>query len=241
MKNLSKTFFIPLYFKYKESINDKRIYDGEAVNFFKNNPDIIKDELKDIDIDKESFERIIKRTLDIDKFLIEILSKEKIDFIFNIGCGLDFRNRRLETKNIPWYNIDLPEVIDYRKEMVSSYPNEYNISGNILEAGFWDKFPTGRGIFIFEGILMFFEKEEVYKTLKNIIEKFQNSFYIIHTFPEKELIIKSINALSKENLIKWRNSNTEILEEDLKLVYLRGENLSTEKVEKDFRINLYKN
>ena len=88
---------------------------------------------------------------------------------------------------------------------------------------------------------MFFEKEEVYKTLENISKKFQDSFYIIHTFPEKELIIKSINALSKENLIKWRNSNPEILEEDLKLKYLKGENLSTEKMEKDFRINLYKN
>ena len=85
MKNLSKTFFIPLYFKYKESINDKRIYDEEAVNFFKNNPDIIKNELKDIEVDKESFERIIKRSLIIDKFLIEILNKENIDFIFNIG------------------------------------------------------------------------------------------------------------------------------------------------------------
>lgn len=241
MKNLSKTFFIPLYFKYKESINDKRIYDEEAVNFFKNNPDIIKNELKDIEVDKESFERIIKRSLIIDKFLIEILNKENIDFIFNIGCGLDFRNRRLEIKDKVWYNLDLSEVIDYRNEMISSYPNEYNISGNILETDFWEKFPKGRAIFIFEGILMFFEKEEVYKTLENISKKFQDSFYIIHTFPEKELIIKSINALSKENLIKWRNSNPEILEEDLKLKYLKGENLSTEKMEKDFRINLYKN
>lgn len=241
MKNLSKTFFIPLYFKYKESINDKRIYDEEAVNFFKNNPDIIKNELKDIEVDKESFERIIKRSLIIDKFLIEILNKENIDFIFNIGCGLDFRNRRLEIKDKVWYNLDLSEVIDYRNEMISSYPNEYNISGNILETDFWEKFPKGRAIFIFEGILMFFEKEEVYKTLENISKKFQDSFYIIHTFPEKELIIKSINALSKENLIKWRNSNPEILEEDLKLKYLKGENLSTEKIEKDFRINLYKN
>lgn len=240
MKNLSRTFFIPLYFKYKESINDKRIYDGEAVNFFKNNPDIIKDELKDIDADKKSFERIIKRTLVIDKFLTEILNKEKIDFIFNIGCGLDFRNRRLEIKNIPWYNLDLPEVIDYRNEMVLLYPDEYNISGNILEAGFWDKFPEGRGIFIFEGILMFFEKEGVYKTLRNINEKFKDSFYIIHTFPEKELMIKSINAVSKESIIKWRNSNPEILEEDLKLKYIKGENLSNEKEEKDFRINLYR-
>lgn len=241
MKNLSKTFFIPLYFKYKESINDKRIYDEEAVNFFKNNPDIIKNELKDIEVDKESFERIIKRSLIIDKFLIEILNKENIDFIFNIGCGLDFRNRRLEIKDKVWYNLDLSEVIDYRNEMISSYPNEYNISGNILEADFWEKFPKGRAIFIFEGILMFFEKEEVYKTLENISKKFQDSFYIIHTFPEKELIIKSINTLSKENLIKWRNSNPEILEENLKLKYLKGENLSTEKMEKDFRINLYKN
>ena len=43
MSNLSKTLFIPFYFKYLESVGEKKIYDKEAVEFFSKKENILED------------------------------------------------------------------------------------------------------------------------------------------------------------------------------------------------------
>jgi|GEM_PF-5533173 len=238
MTDLSKTLFIPLYFKYKESLGTKRIYDLEAVNFFEKSTINIED-FSEIDKDTLSFQRIISRTLIIDSMVKEALQDNAIDFIANLGCGLDFRNRRLDI-SIPWYNIDLPSVIDYREKAFSKISNEYNINGDILTQDFMNTFPNGKGIFIFEGLLMFFSQEEVIKILANIQNEFKSGFFIIHTFPEQATIIPSINSISNNQvLIKWRSNNPKFLEEKINIRHIKGSNLIKLQNENDFMINLY--
>lgn len=238
MTDLSKTLFIPLYFKYKESIGRKKIYDDIAVDFFEKNLEKLK-EFSEIDKDTLSFERIISRTIIIDKIIIEILNNNNIDYVINMGCGLDFRNRRLNL-NIPWYNIDLEPVIDYRHKYFSKYSNEYDISGDMFSLDYGLFSGKRCGLFIFEGILMFFSEEEVIRILTNVKSKITNAYFIIHSFPEEDDVIPSIASISKKSIIKWRMNNPKFIEKEVNIKHLQKYNLTKPNTQIDFMVNLYK-
>lgn len=225
MTGLSKTLFIPLYFKYKESIGKKEIYDQFSVDLFKNKV-LTASNFKIFDSDLNSFNGVISRTIIIDNILEEELKKNDYDFIASLGCGLDFRNRRLDIK-LPWFNVDLPEVIEYREELINRTVTEVNISGDILEPKFITSFPQGKGIFIFEGILMYFTKDEVYSILKKLASKFPGSLIIVEVCPDQITNIKnkneSIQALEDNICFKWGNNDPYKIENEIEnLVYEKG-------------------
>ena len=225
MTELSKTLFVPLYFKYKESIGEKEIYDPFSVHLFESGI-LSTSNFKIFDNDLKSFNGIISRTIIIDNILEEEVKKNDYDFVANIGCGLDFRNRRLSIK-LPWYNIDLPEVIEYRNKIVDRTASEFNIPGNILDPKFISSFPQGKGIFIFEGILMFFTEDEVYSILKKITSNFPDSLIILEVCPEQIVNIKNMNesiqAIGENIHFKWGNNDPHKIENDIEnLVYENG-------------------
>lgn len=60
---------------------------------------------------------MIVRTYIIDNIISASIKEYSIDVVINIGSGLDTRPFRLEIpKNICWIEIDLPDIISYKKE-----------------------------------------------------------------------------------------------------------------------------
>lgn len=227
--NISKTLFIPLYFKYKESLGEKTIYDENAIKFFENNKNILN--FSEIDKDIASFTGTIARTLIIDKILLKLISKNEINFIVNIGCGLDFRNRRLQIKNIDWFNIDLKEVIDFRKNNTAPVLREHNIVGDILKFDFLNKLPKGKGIFIFEGLLMYFSERNVNFIISKLTKYFNNCHYIIESCPNEFVnqpcLNPSIKSINENIMFKWGNNNPLLLEKN-GLKYIKGHKIMEE-------------
>lgn len=222
MNILSKTLFIPFYFKYKESVGEKNIYDAEAVKFFSDNKnrDIIN--FSELDKDKNSFTGVISRTMLIDDYLRKILEdKEKKFNVFNVGCGLDCRNKRLSLSNVTWTNIDLPEVIEYRNNILPLQPNEKNISADITKTAEWDFIPFENNIFIFEGILMFFEEEKIKELLKNLVKKSKTSWFIIESSPNfSDIKHPSVSSISSEIKFKWGCNDIKSFAEKIDMEYI---------------------
>ena len=102
-------------------------------------------------------------------------------------------------------------MIEYRGELIDQISTETNISGNILEPEFINSFPKGKGIFIFEGILMYFTKDEVYSILKKLASNFPDSLIIVEVCPDQITNIKnenkSIQAIEKNICFKWGNND----------------------------------
>ncbi|MCJ8342558.1 MAG: class I SAM-dependent methyltransferase [Cetobacterium sp.] len=223
MNEISKTLFIPFYFKYKESNGKKTLYDKEAIDFFskKQNKNILNFPLIDKDIN--SFIGILSRTHIIDLYLLDLIDLYKIDNIFNIGCGLDFRNRRLDIKK-SWFNIDLDEVISFRNNNFSPFPYETNIKANILNTINWNFIPYSTNVFILEGILMYFSEEEVYTIIRNLINKSKKAYFIIETSPEEMTLIKhpSVETINKNLYFKWGTNNISSFSEKVNLKCLKS-------------------
>jgi methyltransferase (TIGR00027 family) len=62
------------------------------------------------------------RTWLIDRLLQAAMEKIQPDLVVNLGCGLDCRAYRLDLPpNLRWWDVDFPEVMDFRKKILESY------------------------------------------------------------------------------------------------------------------------
>lgn len=209
MKNLSKTLFIPLYFRYKESIGQKAIYDEEAVTYFNNSNILDLLDFSIFDKDEHAYIGTLARTKIVDDFLLELL-KKPIDNIFNIGCGLDFRNRRLKIEK-NWYNIDLASVIQLRRATFSTLINEKDIEANILESKKWDFISNEINIFILEGVSMYLEEKELIDFINDMCNFSKKAYFIIETAPFEATQMQhpSVKSLDNKIVFKWGTNDIE--------------------------------
>ena len=95
-----------------------------------------------------------------------------------VGCGLDARHERVGDigKNIPFYELDLPDVIALRKQMMPPAENEILLPASAFETDWMDtlqtQYPHASFLFVIEGVLMYFTKSQVKKLFKDLAARF---------------------------------------------------------------------
>lgn len=126
--DLQETMLIPLSIKASETMRtNARIKDDKAV-------DIIKSLGANTErYDKfMSHEGVIARTILIDGELNSYLKSYPKATCINLGCGLDDRFSRVDNGKITWYDVDLPDVIEVRKNFFASKERVSMIAGSVL-------------------------------------------------------------------------------------------------------------
>lgn len=82
--------------------------------------------------------------------------------IVNIGCGLDTSYERLNNSSVNWIDIDLPEVIELRRLFFLETRKRRFIASSVFDYRWMKEIPTnGPVLFLFAGVLMYFEKNHV--------------------------------------------------------------------------------
>lgn len=130
----------------------------------------------------------------IDKQLEEFIDTNKKAIVVNIGCGLDDRYSRIKNaSNAIFYELDIPESINLRKELIPTHPNQFLISGSAFDTDWLknlrEKHPGGNFIFIAEGVFMYFPEEEV----RNLL------CFIADLFPNARIIFDGLTKLLSRN------------------------------------------
>ena len=60
--------------------------------------------------------------------------------VVNVGCGLDTRFQRIGSQKAVFYDLDLPEVIALRRELIPEQPDNVYIEASLLETDWMDDF-----------------------------------------------------------------------------------------------------
>lgn len=93
-----------------------------------------------------------------------------------VGCGLDTRFQRIGSQKAVFYDLDLPEVIALRRELIPEQPDNVYIEASLLETDWMDdlrrKHPEAEFIFIVEGVLMYFYEKQVKSFLHHVANRF---------------------------------------------------------------------
>jgi methyltransferase (TIGR00027 family) len=63
---------------------------------------------------------MIVRTAVFDEIILETIARDRVDLVVNLAAGLDARPWRLDLPaSLRWVDIDLPEILDYKLEMLA--------------------------------------------------------------------------------------------------------------------------
>ncbi|NGD07742.1 class I SAM-dependent methyltransferase [Staphylococcus aureus] len=172
---IPESMLIPLIARAKEYENEKPIIkDALSKKIF----DGLDDMYKNVTCDDMSQIGISIRTVIIDCVTKRLIKDNKDLIVVNIGCGLDTRFQRFNKEKISWIDLDVPESIEIRKTFFKESNSYKMISKSMLDYSWIDdvknyKFFNSKSniLFIFEGVLMYFDESVMTQLLDTIIKK----------------------------------------------------------------------
>lgn len=214
---VAETLLIPLYMKAQLTTqNSPIIKDDSAVTL-----------VNQIDYDFEQFQQSDMSLIGcgvradyFDKYACHYIhntvSNKQALAIISLGCGLDDRYRRiaeqskLDTINSPhihFFDIDLPEVMALRTQLLPAQPNQSYIAGSLFENDWLieilDKIKqlqrwqglTINFCFMIEGVLMYFETETVNNFFVNVADMLSQYSSELSSIGDINFIFDTISLL----------------------------------------------
>jgi O-methyltransferase involved in polyketide biosynthesis len=126
--------------------------------------------------------------------------------VVNLACGFDTRFWRIENEKCNYLELDLPEVVQLKKEILKDHLAYEIIGGSVLDTSWIDKV-TRRGntgfLLLAEGLFPWIPRQDAIGLLREIGGRFSRSQLVLDMIPEKYLkgIWKHILRLEKK--IVW--------------------------------------
>ena len=181
VKGVPETMIQTLYARAKETSKENpKIKDEMAVSIVKQ----LDYDFSNADQDRTMSLGVIARTIVLDKMVEEYLNTHKDTIVINIACGLDTRCYRMKGKYVRWYNLDLPETINIRKQFLKETGPIYQIAKSAMDESYRDNIQYhGENILvIIEGLTMYLSENDIKKIFSIIT--FKNSTVMVEVmFP----------------------------------------------------------
>ena len=108
--------------------------------------------------------------------------------VINLACGFDTRFWRIKNDSCKYIELDLPEVITLKKELLQDNLCYELISCSVLKTSWIDQVTSGGNsgfLLIAEGLFMWLTKTDVTILLKDIDDRFVQSQLILDIIPER--------------------------------------------------------
>ena len=99
--------------------------------------------------------------------------------VVNLGCGLDNTGRACDNGCCKLYNLDLPDVIAVRNELLPAGEREENISCDLNDTAWFRRIDASDGaVFFASGVFYYFLTEQVKALVQNMAGAFPNGVLI---------------------------------------------------------------
>ncbi len=139
-----------------------------------------------------------------DQYIRSFLDQFPEAAVINIGCGLDNRFERVDNGQISFYDLDLPDIINIKRQIFPETERYNQISQSVFEFDWIDKIKNEPVILVAEGVFMYCKEGDVKALFLKLQEKFKNPEIVFEVFSSKWLT-------------GWRKSITEFkLKKELK-------------------------
>ena len=118
--------------------------------------------------------------------------------VVNLGCGLDSTGRACDNGSCKIYNLDFPDVIDVRNELLPAGEREENIPCNLNDTAWFSKIDaSGGAVFFASGVFYYFLTEQV----KALVQSMAGAF------PGGVLVFDAANRMAVKMIAKtWLKS-----------------------------------
>jgi methyltransferase (TIGR00027 family) len=139
---------------------------------------------------------IALRARKYDRYAQDFVERHPGGCMVNLGCGLDTRFWRIDEGHLHLYDLDLPEVIALKRELVEETDRYHLIGLSLFEPQWMDRVAAeqpGPFLFLAEGLLMYLPPDRV----RTLILELQSRF------PGSELVFETVNSAWLKPSLKW--------------------------------------
>lgn len=151
-------------------------------------PDELKDRLIGGKMPVTLTNHIAIRARRYDKYTKEFLVKHPDGLVVSLGCGLDTRYWRISKSDWKYVEVDLPEVIQTKKEILKDKIKYPVIGCSVLEDAWINEILTIQNqhvLFLAEGLFMYLPQKEVEEIFRKISELFSESEIVFEVVIKK--------------------------------------------------------
>lgn len=170
------------------------------------------------------------RTRAIDDLVEKHLRQHARSLVVELGCGLSSRYHRVGVGRTRWFDFDLPEVITARQRLDPETSEHRYVAGSLLERDWVDFVCQQRLdeplIIVAEGLLMYFELEQVRSVLTTMRQALAPAVLIFDTQGEKARKMNARHTARVSAPLRWVAKNEKSLRQaDLPLQILSVKSL----------------
>ncbi len=106
--------------------------------------------------------------------------------VVNLGCGLDDTFSQVDNSVCKGYNLDLPDVIAVRNELLSNREREQNVACDLNDFAWMDWIDASDGaVFFAAGVFYYFKMEEVKKLFVAMATRFRGAVLVFDSCNER--------------------------------------------------------
>ena len=114
--------------------------------------------------------------------------------VVNLGCGLDSTGSSCDNGSCKIYNLDFPDVIRVRNELLPAGEREKNIPCDLNDTSWFAQIDASDGaVFFAAGVFYYFLKEQVKNLVLSLVDAFPGSVLVFDAANEKavKLMLKT--------------------------------------------------
>ena len=106
--------------------------------------------------------------------------------VINLGCGLDDTFSKVDNGTCKGYNLDLPDVIDVRNELLPAGEREQNIPCDLNRFEWMEQVDVADGaVFFAAGVFYYFKTEDIRKLLSAMGSRFPGAVLVFDSCNER--------------------------------------------------------
>ena len=201
LSGVAETLLIPVYVRALEAQRpDALVRDEAAAALMARMPSAFARASR-IRMDEDDKVALILRNREFDRYARDFLARNPAAVVVHIGCGFDARFERVDDGQVEWYDLDLPEVIALRRELIGGEKERYHLLACSVFDAAWladvSAYHQRPILFLAEGVFMYFEVARV----KALVLMLRNHF------PGAELVFDAFSPyLVRANNLRFRLS-----------------------------------
>ncbi len=186
LSGVSESLLLPLYIRAIELQRpDALLVDKQAMVLVKKLK-LDTSNFSKAEVSEEVQVSVLLRNRQFDRITRDFLAHHPEAVVVYLGCGLDTRFERVDNGKVEWYDLDLPEVIQLRRELIGGETGRYHLLAcSALDHTWMDAISVNHHnpfLFLAEGLFMFFEEAQVRELVLALKDHFPTSELIFDAF-----------------------------------------------------------
>lgn len=133
-------------------------------------------------VDKKMVTHIAIRSKKYDQYVRDFMLIHPKATIVNIGCGLDHRFKRIDNGEIQFIDLDLPDIINLKKELIPQAGRYSFVSQSVFDYSWMGEIKSKAVLFLAEGVFMYCNAGDVQNLFVELKDRFPGSEMVCEVF-----------------------------------------------------------